>query len=213
MPGNRNNPPPPEVMTWKKASLVLVICGVFDALRIFFEMFWFFGPALATVYCTSKVGGWVGSLGGLTAAACTAAGGVVGYFGYSVTTVFGSVMAMAVGLFGWLTIGLIILMTNSRIIKDNFLWLAGGLLISETPIIGALPGLTGTTVKMYSKQIKQDKEAMKKYEKEQADAQLQERNRQIAYLMQARAAQQEQVMQQEEQEEAESKEEETREAA
>ncbi len=177
-------------MTWPKASLVLVIAGIFDALRIFFEMFWFFGPALATVYCTSKVGEWVGSLWGLTAAACTATGGAVGYFSSPVTTVFGAVMAMAVGLFGWMTVGLVLLITNSRIFKENAMWFASSLAISEVPIIGSLPALTGTMIKMYSTQIKKDKEALKKYEKETADAQAQERNQQVAYLMQARAAQQ-----------------------
>jgi len=191
MPQNRNNKSKPRVMTWMKALPVLSICLIFDAVRFLFEQFWFFGPALAVVYCTNKTGEWAGSLWGLTAAACTAAGGVVGYFGVAALTAFGVVMAIAVGLFGWLTVGLILIIFNGRIFKENeghTLWFIFSLLISETPIIGSLPGLTGITIKMYHTQIKKDKHAIKKYKEEQANIQLQERNEKITNLMQTNIA-------------------------
>jgi len=196
-------------MTWKKATLVLAICVIFDALRLFFTSFWFFGPAIAAIYCTSKVSGWIGSMWGLTAAACTAASGTIGYFAAPAIAIFGTIMAMAFGLLGWLTVGLIILMTNSRIsLSDNLLLFIGGLLTSETPIIGALPALTGTIAKMYSAQIKKDKETLKKYEKEQTDSQIQERNQRAAYLMQENSMRQEQEEQQEQEIEQEEEEQE-----
>ncbi len=179
---------PPQVMTWGKALPILVLSAIFDALRFLFNMFWFFGPALAALYCTSVVSDSVGSLGGATATACEAGGVVAGYFGFGVLAIFGTIMAMVVGLVGWLAVGLIMLLTNARIFKES-LWFAGSLLASQIPFINAFPLLTVTTWKMHHAQIKRDKEALKKYEKEHADAELQERNQQIAE-MQAQQAQQ-----------------------
>jgi hypothetical protein len=183
---DRRRQEPPLVMTWKKASFFLVVCVVFDALRLFFTMFWFFGPALAGMYCTSKAGALVGQWWGLTAFACTAAGGIIGYFSAPVTVVFGTVMAIAVGLFGWMTVGLLLLMFNSRIFKENALWFISSLAISEIPLVGALPSMTAATWKMFSNQIKKERAAFKKYEKEQSDEQL----REAQYLAQVRAHEQ-----------------------
>lgn len=190
---------PPKTMTWSQAYFILVVCVVFDALRIFFEQFWFFGPALAAVACTNIVSGWVGSLWGLTAAACAAAGGVLGYFGAAPIAAFGVIMAMAVGLMGWLAIGLMLIMTNARIFEENAghaLWFAASLLISEIPIIGTIPALTIIVWRMYRVQIKKEKGALQKYESEQAAAIAEERQQQqvaAAELMQARALQQDQA--------------------
>lgn len=178
-----------------KAAPVLVVAGVFDALRFIFEQFWFFGPALAATYCTvagadTTVGAAAGTK--VVAAGCTAVSGVVGYFGAPAIAAFGVVMAIAIGLFGWMTVGLMLMMTNARIFKEHSghtLWFVASLAISEIPIIGSVPALAGTMVKMYSAQIKKDKENVKKYEKEIAAAQQQEQNQQRAELMQAQAAQ------------------------
>jgi hypothetical protein len=189
MPQRRNLPKPPKVMTWAKALPVLVVCVIFDAVRLMFESFWFFGPALAGLYCTAKVSGVVGTTVG--AFVCGAGATAVGYFGAPAIAAFGVVMAMAVGLLGWLTVGLITIITNARIFKENAgnaLWFVASLLISEIPIIGSLPGLTGATVKMYSTQIKKDKENLKKYEKETSDARLQEQNQRMVELVQERNA-------------------------
>lgn len=208
MPPKRNNPTriarrggantqPPPVMTWPKASPVLIIAVIFDALRIMFEQFWFFGPALAAAYCTAKVSGTVGTIGETL---CSAGAGAAGYFGSPAIIAFGAVMAIAVGLFGWMTIGLMLIMTNSRIFKENegqALWFVGSLLLSATPIIGTIPGFIGATGKMYHTQIKKDKENLAKYEKEQAAQKAQERNQNILEFQQARATQLEQAEQQE----------------
>ncbi len=196
------------MMTWTKALPVIAISFVFDALRSFFGMFWLFGPALAAAYCTAvasdTLATWTfGLLGTKTAAAaCATSAAAVGSLLSAPLIIFGTVMGMAVGLFGWLTIGLVIMMTNARIFKEHaghsFLFIFG-LGLSEVPLIGALPALTGSTLRMYHTQIKSDKEALKKYEKGNADAQLQERREQAAELMQnqnmqlAQAAQQAEV--------------------
>ena len=199
MSSRRNNKPPPEVMTWGRALPVLAASFVFDALRSFFGMFWLFGPALAAAYCTAVVSGtletWTfGLLGTKTAAAaCTVAGAAAGSLLSAPLIIFGTVMAMAVGLFGWMTIGLVIMMTNARIFKEHAghsLLSIVGLGISELPLIGALPALTGTTWRMYHTQIKTDEKAMEKYEKENAAEQLQERREQAAELMQFAQAEQ-----------------------
>lgn len=183
------------MMTWTKASPVLAIAAVFDALRLFFQMFWFFGPALAALYCTAKLSGglstWtLGLLGTKTAAlACATGVGAVGTLGIEVIAPFGVIMAMAVGFVGWLTVGLILLTTNGRIFKENALWFASSLLVSEVPIVGSVPAITIALWKMYSRQIHTERTSFQKFQKEQAAAQAEEHNRQMAQLMQARAVQ------------------------
>ena len=133
MPQKRNNSGPPEVMNWGKAMPILAIAGVFDAVRLMFEMFWFFGPALAALYCTVKVSGAIGGAGGLTAAVCGIAAGAAGVAGAPAIEIFGVVMAMATGLIGWMVIGLFLIRSNPRIFSANksaFLVFAGGLLVS-----------------------------------------------------------------------------------
>lgn len=190
MPQKRNRPPP-EVMTWGKAMPVLVVCVIFDALRLMFEMFWFFGPALAAVICTVKAGG-----SAIAGGICTLAAGTVGFFGAGAIEVFGVVMAMAVGLFGWLIVLLMNILNNANIFKENFAMLLRygvALLISETPIVGSLPALTVVNTIMFRVQIQKGKEALKKYEEENV-TQLKERSRQVAeraQFMQNQYAQQE----------------------
>jgi len=181
MPQNRNSAKPPEVMTWGKASPILVVAVLFDLVRIFFEMFWFFGPALVAVYCSMQAGEWVGSLWGLTEAACSAAAGVAGFYGAAITIPFGTTMAMATGLFGYLTLGLWILMKNPRIFVANAsgsLWLAGGFGVSVVPLIGAVPAFSLVLWRLYRTQIHVEKTALKKWEKEHVAAKRQERERQ-----------------------------------
>lgn len=179
-------------MTWMGASPVLIVCFIFDALRFLFEQFWLLGPALAGIYCATQTSD-IAVIGELLTKGCLVGASALGYFGGPALVVFGTVMAMAVGLFGWLTVGLMLLMTNARIFKQHpshSLWLVISLLISEIPLIGSIPALTITVGKMYHTQIKTDKEALKKHRDANAAAQLQERQQQAAELMQARVAQQ-----------------------
>lgn len=188
----------PEAMTWGKGVPVIVIAVVFDALRIFFEMFWIFGPALAVAYCTAEGSAVLSSatFGVLetktAAAACSLAGGAAGYFASPALILFGNVMAIAIGLFGWLTIGLVLIITNARIFTEHAshkLWLVASLLISEIPIIGSLPAFTVTIVKMYHAQIKNDKETLEKAAGNGNDSKLQERRQQSTELKQLQRAQ------------------------
>jgi len=198
-------------MTWTKATPVLVVCAIFDALRFMCEMFWFFGPALAAAYCAAHVGdtlaSWTfGLLGTKTAAiACSATAAALGAAAVEITAPLGVILAIAVGLVGWLTIGLWIVMTNSRILKENegnAIWFVASLLISEIPIVDVFPALTVTVWRMYRVQIRKEKKALQEYEKKHADEQRQEHNQQTAELMQARGEQEAQIAQTQAQEAA-----------
>lgn len=191
MPQNRSSAPPP-VMTWKKASPVLAVAVFFDLARAFFNMFWFFGPALAAALCTSTASGWVGSVWGLTALMCTAAAGVAGAAVSAITVPFGVVMAMMVGFAGWLTIGFWLLATNGRIFSENAgngAWFAASLLAGEVPLVNTLPALTGLVWKMYRTQIQKDAQALRVYEASRAAAQAQERQQAMLRIQQAQSIQ------------------------
>jgi glucan phosphoethanolaminetransferase (alkaline phosphatase superfamily) len=200
MPQKRNSQEPPEVMTWGKATPVLVVCVIFDALRFMFEWFIFFGPALAGLICTVAAGNTsVGSAVGtaVTGSVCATGAALAGVAGVEVTAPLGVVMAMATGLAGWLTVGIILIIFNGRIFKENALWFAASLLVSEVPFIGSIPAITLIVWRMYSNQIRIEKAAMKAYEASRAAEQLQQRQQQEAQLMQTRAAQVAQTQEQE----------------
>jgi hypothetical protein len=211
MPQKRNNQGPPQVMTWSRATPVLTVAIIFDFVRLIFEWFWFFGPAFATIYCTAKVGGvfttWTAGILGAKTAALACSGAVLGVVAGATAitggisaeaiTVFGIVMAMAVGLLGWLTVGIILFLSNERIFKENAMSFVISLMISETPIIGSLPAITISVWRMYHNQIKIEKAALKKWEKENADAQAQERNQQALQIRQIQNAQWAQIEEQE----------------
>jgi hypothetical protein len=179
-------------MTWTKASPTLIVAGIFDLARIFFEMFWFFGPAIVGLYCDEKVGG-VAVVGKALSAACAAGATTIGVAGAPAIEAFGAIMAIAVGFFGWLAVGWFILLTrNQRIFKSNAVniaWFAGSLLISEIPFVGTLPALSGAMWKLHSAQIKKEKAALAAYEKAHAEEELERRRQQEALLMQQQAGQ------------------------
>lgn len=178
----RNSQEAPPQMTWAKTVPPLAIALVFDALRFMFEQFWFFGPALFALYCNAKVGEVIG--GSLFCSATALAGG---FAGVGAIEAFGVVMAMAVGLLGWMTLSLVILLSNGRLFKEQAfgsVWLLFALGVAEVPLIGALPVFTGVVLKLYSAQIKRDKKEMEKYNKEQSATQANEQRNYLAQTQQ-----------------------------
>ncbi len=171
---------PPKTMTWGKALPMLALALVFDAIRFMFEQFWFFGPVLLGLATEAALGGGiVGKVGAVVV------GGLAGFYGSGAFELFGVVLAMAAGLIGWMTICLLIIFTNRRLIKENstnVLWLMGGLFVSEVPLVGTLPALTGTMAKLYSAQIKKDKATKRAYEKRVSSKQRTLRESQNAQL-------------------------------
>jgi len=157
------------MMTWGRALPVLVVAVVFDLVRMFFEMFWVFGPALAAAYCGAQVAD-VAVVGKLLAAGCVAGAGAVGYFTAPALTTFGIIMAMTVGLFGWATVTLVLAVTNPRIWKSNvwsWIWSISALGVAEMPLLGTIPMLTIAHLRLYAGQIKGDRAALKRYRQEQ----------------------------------------------
>ena len=155
MPRSRNSAGAP--MTWARALPILAVAFVFDALKFLFNQFWFFGPALAALYCTSKVSDVVGTTiaGGL----CSGLAAMTGLLSAGALEVFGVVMAMATALAGWLIIGLWIVMTNRALFKANAtgsLWFSASLLVGEIPIVGTVPAMTVALWKLYRTQIKKE---------------------------------------------------------
>ncbi|MCR4276132.1 MAG: hypothetical protein NUV90_01980 [Candidatus Parcubacteria bacterium] len=195
MPQKKISPEPP-MMTRSKSAPVIIGAAVFDLMRIFFVFFWFFGPALAGIYCTVKGGdiasAWtLGLLGTKTAAAVCSAAAIAGGSAISAaTTSIGAIMADAVGLVGFLALGLWIVMTNARILKavaTGPIQFAGAFAVAEIPFLGALPVFSVILWRLYGAQIQTEKKAHKKWEKETAAARLQARRQQEALMMQYQA--------------------------
>ncbi|MBU6214322.1 hypothetical protein KGM48_00545 [Patescibacteria group bacterium] len=199
MPLIGNNPAPPKVMTWTKALPALLVAGIFDALRLFFEMFWFFGPALGAALCTAAVNDYAGTTiaatgGQVVAGLCTAAAAAAGVAFVGPFEMFGYLMSDAFALAGFLMLIILLFVTNARLFKANkagLLWLAGGLGIGSIPFIGAIPSYSIILFRLYAHQIRTEKAELKKYIEERAAAQLKERREQEAVLIEQRAAQQE----------------------
>ena len=205
MSPNKNSPPargrvggaspPPETMTWLKASFVLVFCVIFDLTRGFFSMFWLFGPALAAAYCTYGASDTVAAVTGgalgtkAVATTCSAVAVKAGAVLSPALIMFGAVMAMALGILGWLTIGLILILKNSRIFKANesaVFWFLLGFGVSELPFLSALPALTFMVGKLYRTQITVEKKQLKQWKKEQEVIAREERDQKIVDLTRAR---------------------------
>ena len=158
MPGRRANDGEPPVMTWRKATPKLIVCVTFDLLRLIFSFFWLFGPVLLTAAIAGVLSeymwGWLaGFFAGL-------AGLAVGIAGSAVFIVLGTILAMMVGLLGWLTIVLWLVMSNPRIFHTTLaqkLWVFLGWGVSELPLFGALPMMTVTVWRMHRRQIHTDR--------------------------------------------------------
>ncbi len=192
MPRNKPSPEPP-VMTRREEVPVIAAAILLDAIRIFFEFFWFFGPALAAIYCTVKATNIVttisiGLLGAKTAGViCSTIALAAGTAAIEVTAAISVVMSDASGLAAFLILGLWVVWTNKRIFKTAAtapLWFAGAFLLSELPFIGALPSFTFVLWRLYGAQIKAETAAHQKWEQENADRLQQEQNQQITRLAQ-----------------------------
>lgn len=193
MPQNRSKlGPAPEVMTWRKAALILVVAGLFDLVRLFFQLFWFLGPALAALYCTSVASDWVGSLWGLTAAACAGGASVAGASIIAFTAPIGVIMADAVGFIAFLVLAFWILMTNRRLFSTaatSPFWFAAAFAVGEIPFIGAAPVFTLVLWRLYRAQIRAERAAFDTWQRENEGTQVEERQRRASELMQARTMQ------------------------
>lgn len=187
-------------MTWGKASAVLGVGLAFDALGAFFALFWVMGPAFAGLVCTGVGHAITDSLWG-SAAVCAAGAGSAGYVLSPALTAFGAVMAMVVGLAAWGTVGLLLVLTNERIFKENsthMLWLLGGLALDQIPMMNAIPALTPIVWRLYRAQIKKEREALAAYKEKAAALEAQQRQEQFTRALQQMRTAQSAEQQQEE---------------
>ena len=180
---------PPSVMTWRKATPLLLVAAVFDALRFMCEWLIFFGLAVAAAVCSYFVSSdnAIATMVGTASCSLLAAGG--GILAAPVLETFGIVMGMAVGLLGWLIIAVALLRGNARIFRANFLWMLLALLGSEIPLVGSVPFITLVLWRMYSREITQDKAALARYQ--QAHAEEEKRRRMLIAEQTAAAANEE----------------------
>ncbi|OYV27805.1 MAG: hypothetical protein B7W98_00975 [Parcubacteria group bacterium 20-58-5] len=189
-------------MTRPKSMPIIVVAGLFDAIRLFFEAFWFWGPALAGLYCTVKgsalVSSWTLGIAGVktTAALCSAAAIAGGTAVSEITTPLGVVMADAMALIGFLVLGLWILLGNARLLKavtEAPLWFSGAFALSGLPLIGSFPFFSVVLWKLYGAQIEAESAAHAKWKRENADALRQEQQQRVAQVMQLQQLQAAQV--------------------
>ncbi len=206
MPQSRSSQKPPEAMTSAKRWMIVIVAGIFDAMRLFFTMFWFFGPALAAAACTHTASGLVGSLWGLTEKICEGGAVAAGLAVSEITIPFGIIMSMVVGFIGFLTLGLWILLTNSRLFKtvsNAPLQFVGVFAASEIPVIGAIPVFAIVLWRLYGTQMKIEQATLEKWNAEHAQeiaSQRRAQQQQAAQILLARNAHEEQIQEQEEQE-------------
>jgi len=209
-----NSSKPPRAMVWRGAVPVLVAALLFDVIRAFFTMFWFFGPALATMYCTTKANDFLatwtyGALGTKTVLAlCTTGATALGISFSELTIPFGTVMALATGLVAFLALGLWLVVGNPRIFKANktgVLRFVGGFGLSEIPFVNVFPVFFIVLWSMYRKQIHVEGKKLKAWNAKHASEQHNQRRLKVAQMAQIQSAQlQEQEMQDEEAYEQES---------
>jgi len=182
-------------MTWPKAVRVLTVCLGIDLARAFFTLLWFFGPALGAAYCSASVNDTLqteGAIAGGITTACVSLAAAAGSALSAPLMLLGSILAMAVGLLGWLAVYTYLLMQNSRIFMvggGSVLTMLSGLLLSEIPFLSALPNLTVSTGRLYRAQIKRERAALHAWEMEHRQALLQEKADAILELRAMRQAQ------------------------
>lgn len=219
MARSRPSTTPPPVMTWGRAAPLIGLAAAFDLVRIFFLGIVFFGPAMLAAACTYETSGAVstisfgllgtktaalgcvgGVLAGVAAANLVTAGGVTAALGF-----FGYIMGTSIAFMGWCTLGIIIALTNRRLIVANAKALIPTLIgfgVTQLPFINFLPALTGTTARLYHTQIKTERAAYAAWETATAAARAKEQQEMLQLAMlEARREQEELLAQEAEQEE------------
>lgn len=96
-------------------------------------------------------------------------------------------------------------MANLRIFKTvrtSLIQIAAAFGSGAIPFIGAIPSFTPIILRLYRRQIKLEKAAHTKWQKETAAVRLKEKETQLAQIVQLRAAEQTQLRQMQEQQEA-----------
>jgi hypothetical protein len=199
IPGRKRAAPPAAVkprMTNTKAAILLGLAVIFDVLKFMCTQLWFFGPALigtavAAATGSKAVGALAGALG-IGAQVFPAIG--IGI------AVLGLILAITVGFLGWLILIITMAAFGIRFFDGHnraFLRIFVGFLVSELPLIDALPSFTFSIWSIVRGEYKADKIARKEAAAKQAVVLRQEqridsmKQKQILALQAAQAAQEE----------------------
>ena len=165
MPPAKSNENPPPTMTWAKAAPVIAVSATFDVLRIACDLLWFFAPLIIGSGTASAVSSATGSQT-LGYAAGIITGGL-SVLGMPFFVALGTILAMAVGMMGWLILVFTIMLTNTRLIREIFanpMHFLLGLGATQIPFISAIPVLTLTAFRLYRKQISMEKAALQAWQ-------------------------------------------------
>jgi len=182
---NDNEPPR---MTWVKAAPILGVCALFDLLRLIFEWFVIFGPALTITVVGAAFSKFLWDwLAGLLGALI---GGAAGFVGAAFFMVIGVFMAMAVGFAGWLFFGMALLISNRRIFKTDrwlIIKIIVGLAVAEIPFIGGIPTISIVGWRLYRVQIRKERAAHAAWQARKQEAEMAERAETQAFVAARRA--------------------------
>jgi hypothetical protein len=193
MPRTRSRPP--KVLSGRRKYAIVFLILALELLQLFFVFFWLTGPAVAAVGCTSVTNDLIGTdvtnLGGKFAAlVCAAAAATAGFYMSPALVSFGSVLAMVIGFFTWMTLGLILILTDSRVFIEeprSLVWYISSLAISLIPLANGFFELTLTAWRILNAQTKKERVKLKVWEAAHAEQLAIERAQRTAALAAARA--------------------------
>jgi hypothetical protein len=164
--------PKPRISgAWKVILYGLSI--VFDVLRFIFSIFVFAAPFIAGVLVkvyleANNWPSWIANVAGVAVGASTALTEAVLTPVAGALAIFGTIMALATGLFAWLVLFLILLMRGVNPFAHKQLSTSLlGFALTETPLINMLPTITTTLWFKLRQAAKEDKEKLAKWQKEQ----------------------------------------------
>lgn len=187
-PRGRAQATPRKGMTWLKATIVLIVTVIFDALRFIFVMLVFTLPfiigAVAAAYASNTSWlSWAPSwVIGLATSIGIATLEVFNPEAIPAIAAFGVLMASIIGFIGFLFVLGMLLAMRVKLTPHNQLWLGLAFVGGVTPFGNALPSLTPITLKIVRRQMRDDKKAHALYLKQQAALQAAQQQEQNAAL-------------------------------
>jgi hypothetical protein len=197
---------PAHPMTWGRVWWVLPVTGILDILRLLFVFLIFTAPIIlgtgaAALASLSAWTNWIPSW--MIAAAAGGSAGALEILQPEIAAAvegFGLIMAMVIGLFGFILIAFFLVKLRVKLSGANalrlFLIFVGGV----TPFADGIPSLTPITFRILHDQIKEDRKAVAAHKAEQAKLQAQLRQVEMAdrqEQLQLRAGMQQQAQEQE----------------
>ncbi len=173
--------PKTKMPAWK-AVLFLGLAVLFDALKVFFNFLVILGPVVAGAIVNMYVGG--GVLGSVAGWATTLGLGAVEVFtGAGIAIGFlGGILAVVVGLFGWLLFMLLFAFAGINLFHHGgrrFLQILLGVGVSIIPFINVIPSFSFNIWLAVKDVRKEDKKARDEWRSTQTSARERTRQQQL----------------------------------